>query len=153
MGVNRPYEVASAVRGVGEDLRRAALFTGRRVLGRFENWHVIGAPGEPAYVNGWGNFGNNLPSLAFLKDTDGVVRFRGAATANPSTGVTLFTLLPGYRPARVEMLHAGAWIAGGPSGPQLVVVHVEPSGAVGCLAAAGQPVGYLLFDNSRFWVP
>lgn len=62
-----------------------------------EPWHVVGAAGEPAMVNGWVNYGT---SLAFMKDPHGFVHIKGELQAGTLTaGTTIFTLPVGYRPA------------------------------------------------------
>jgi len=61
--------------------------------------HVIGAPGEPAFQNTWGFFGNG-GQTGFWKDQYGVVYFQGALDPNnnPPNDVVAFTLPAGYRP-------------------------------------------------------
>lgn len=65
-------------------------------------WHVVGAAGEPAFENGWVNFGGGLSTVAFRKDPEGRVWLRGQAKSG-TAGTVLFTLPAGYRPpARVD---------------------------------------------------
>jgi hypothetical protein len=67
-----------------------------------EAWHVVGDPGEPAFMNGWSSFGliiGNAP-VSFLKDRAGFVHLRGSGAGGSSPCV--FTLPLGYRPALDE---------------------------------------------------
>jgi hypothetical protein len=62
----------------------------------FDDWHFVGAVGEPAFGAGWSNF-NAIPDemAAYWKDSAGIVRLRGIVIGG--TG-TIFTLPAGYRP-------------------------------------------------------
>src|SRR5262245_57955350 len=64
-----------------------------------ENWHEVGAPGEPRFESGWENQPPSGPfvfeSVAFYKDRTGIVHLRGVATKG---GGVIFYLPPGYRP-------------------------------------------------------
>jgi hypothetical protein len=65
-----------------------------------EAWHLVGAPGEPPFQNGWEDFepASLLEPVAFFKDHEGIVHLKGRAQGtNPSTIV--FALPPGFRPA------------------------------------------------------
>jgi hypothetical protein len=67
-----------------------------------EPWHVVGAPGQPAFENNWKTFGiiiGNAP-LSFLKDRSGFVHIRGEVEGG--TLPCVFTLPVGYRPAQGE---------------------------------------------------
>ncbi len=62
-----------------------------------EGWHVVGAPGEPPFLNGWKNEGSLGETAAFYKDHEGIVHLRGLVGG---AGLPLvFQLPPGYRPA------------------------------------------------------
>ena len=69
-----------------------------------ESLHVIGAPGEPAFLNGWhaGPAGGYMTTPAFYKDPWGVVHFQGAIACGESTAGEIFILPDGYRPAVVQ---------------------------------------------------
>jgi hypothetical protein len=69
-----------------------------------EDWHEIGAPGEPAFQNSCANLGGNLETAAFYLDQIGIVHLKGAVTC-PTTGVILFQLPAGYRPASGKELY------------------------------------------------
>ncbi len=61
-----------------------------------DTWHLVGAPGEPAFQNGWGNVGGET-TVAFKKDPFGNVVLRGTVGGG-TQGTTVFTLPVGYRP-------------------------------------------------------
>ena len=70
--------------------------------GTYDPWHVVGAAGQPAFANGWGNVGAGYGTAAFFKDPAGIVHVRGFVTAGTlNTGV--FTLPAGYRPLLNEI--------------------------------------------------
>ena len=61
-----------------------------------EQWHVVGAAGEPAYENSWAKYDTTFAPGRFMKDAAGVVHIEGLVK---SGGVaTIFTLPTGYRP-------------------------------------------------------
>lgn len=62
-----------------------------------EAWHVVGAVGEPAFVNGWVNFGAPYETAGFYKDASGRVHLRG--TVKSGANAAIFVLPAGYRPA------------------------------------------------------
>lgn len=62
-----------------------------------EAWRVVGAVGQPAFQNGWVNFGGGEPALSFYKDPLGIVRIRGLIKSGAVNSV-VFTLPVGYRP-------------------------------------------------------
>jgi hypothetical protein len=63
-----------------------------------ENWHLIGAAGEPAFQHGWQNRGGADSPAGFYKDHDGIVHLRGEVV-DGSTNNSIFQLPAGYRPA------------------------------------------------------
>jgi hypothetical protein len=80
-----------------------------------ENWHEVGAPGEPAFESGAANARPNwicsspdpqpagcptYETAGFYKDPFGVVHLKGSLKLGGST--IAFTLPPGYRPARAR---------------------------------------------------
>jgi hypothetical protein len=70
-----------------------------------ENWHEVGAPGQPAFQNGWENTapGTVTPeSVAFYKDQEGVVHLRGLAESG-ALNQAIFHLPAGYRPASAKV--------------------------------------------------
>ena len=72
-------------------------------LSPLEATHIVGAPGEPAFENGSGNFsvpGAPLNLVGFYKDHDGIVHLQGVAQVGKGSLLpSIFTLPPGFRPA------------------------------------------------------
>jgi hypothetical protein len=67
-----------------------------------EAWHVVGAPGEPRFLNGWENVGDEGEAAAFYKDREGIVHLRGFVNGGSERFV--FVLPPGSRPASGKTL-------------------------------------------------
>ncbi len=67
-----------------------------------EAWHLVGAPGEPQFQNGWEDFEPEslLEPVAFFKDHEGIVHLKGRATRSTSGSNLIFALPPGFRPAQ-----------------------------------------------------
>jgi hypothetical protein len=63
-----------------------------------EPWHIVGAAGEPAFVNEWKNFEptSSLDVVAFYKDHEGIVHLKGRGQGGTAT--RMFNLPPGFRP-------------------------------------------------------
>ena len=78
-----------------------------------EAWHEVGGgPSEPAFENGWANYGNaNEVTAGFYKDPFGIVHLKGILAAGPNA--VIFTLPPGYRPGKnlVQLVQRGAGTA------------------------------------------
>lgn len=68
-------------------------------------WHEIGAAGEPAFQNGWVNWGGGDATAAF-KRLGGVVYIKG--TIKSGVAGTFFTLPVGYRPAKSHYFSAAS---------------------------------------------
>jgi hypothetical protein len=66
-----------------------------------EAWHLVGAPGEPQFENGWEDFepASQLEPVAFFKDHEGIVHLKGRAMRSTSGSNLIFVLPPGFRPA------------------------------------------------------
>lgn len=95
-----------------------------------EPWHVVGAPGEPAFQSGWTAYNSGL---AFCKMPDGTVCLKGEALAGTWTaGTTIFTLPVGYRPG-----WRGYFPVYMDSAPNVGVVGVQTNGAVQTEIRAG----------------
>jgi hypothetical protein len=77
-------------------------------VGPPENWHEVGAPGEPEFRTGdctrWGNFTSNYNTVGFYRDPYGRVHLKGrvgtACFGAATTVDDIFGLPPGYRPAK-----------------------------------------------------
>jgi hypothetical protein len=70
-------------------------------LARPEALHLVGAPNEPAFENGWADFGATVASpLAYYKDPWGNVHVEGDLRnqTRRGCGFSIFTLPPAYRP-------------------------------------------------------
>lgn len=63
-----------------------------------EDWHEVGATGEPAFENSWVNFGSSATVAAFYKDPFGMVHIKGQV-AGGTLDASIFTLPTGYRPS------------------------------------------------------
>lgn len=63
-----------------------------------EPWHRVGAPGEPAYQNGWVAYGAPFGGLKFMKDPHGFVHLGGLTQSGSAATAVMFTLPAGYRP-------------------------------------------------------
>jgi hypothetical protein len=97
--------------------------------------HEVGAPGEPAFQNGWswGNSGgswvcpntNNCEneSPGFYKDRLGMVHLKGTAQRDSASGSSdvLFVLPLGYRPARNVVFSVPS--TRGDRCPEFIIVH------------------------------
>jgi hypothetical protein len=89
-------------------------------------WIAVGAPGAPAFQNGWANFGGGFEDLRFYEE-GGIVRLQGLVTrAAGASLLPIFTLPVGYRPA------ASLQLPGYTAGCQIL----SPSGEVQPLVAA-----------------
>lgn len=74
----------------------------------FDDWHVIGTTGEPAFQNAWINFNANAPEFAaFWKDSAGIVRLRGIIKSG-TIALTAFTLPKGYWPLGTRRFAVGS---------------------------------------------
>lgn len=72
-----------------------------------DRWHLVGDPGEPAFLNAWVNYAIDTYSPAgFRKMPDGRVALKGLIkNGTVGANVPIFTLPVGYRPPR-ELLFA-----------------------------------------------
>lgn len=95
-----------------------------------EGAHVVGATGEPPYENAWGAPGSTDEAVSFYRDPYGIVHVQGSAEHTGASTATIFTLPPGYRPAK-DLYFA---IYGG---PDTTTLAVTATGAVTPSAAAG----------------
>lgn len=93
------------------------------------SWHTIGASGEPAFQNGWVDYGAGYPTPGFQKDAQGYVHFRGLVKGG-TLGAAAFTLPVGYRPGNPR---------NGPSTYVMrhLIVHGNNAAAFGGIMANG----------------
>jgi hypothetical protein len=93
-----------------------------------EEWREVGAAGQPNFdicisdfIPCWQNFPGEIHNtVAFYKDPLGVVHLKGVAKcdftdclAAPSSEAFIFTLPPGYRPAKQEVFPSLTNVGGG----------------------------------------
>jgi hypothetical protein len=71
-----------------------------------EPFHIVGDTGEPAFQNGWTNFGAGRTTAGFYMDSTGVVHLKGSITGGASS-TTAITLPAGYRPSANLLVPAG----------------------------------------------
>jgi hypothetical protein len=90
-----------------------------------EPFHIVGTAGEPAFQNGWMNFGGGRATVGFYMDTANVVHLKGALTGGGNSTVA-FTLPPGYRPSATLTVPA----ADASSVSKVMVLTIDSSGAV-----------------------
>ena len=117
-----------------------------------EPYHEVGAPGEPAFQNGWANFDTiNFTTAGFYKDPLGVVHLKGTLV-NAADNSIAFQLPPGYRPSKQHLMPMGSE-APNPGGvPVAAKLEVESDGEVrpDCDGAGCASAG---IDGLTFRVP
>lgn len=70
-----------------------------------EPWHLVGAPGEPAFAASWFSIDTSFEEVAFYKDQTGIVHLRGPAGGGSGLGgEVIFSLPPGFRPDPFKFL-------------------------------------------------
>lgn len=118
-----------------EHARSNELAAAMRARNPLEHWHVIGAPGEPAFGSGATADASDPPR--FLKTPQNLVVLDGQVD-NVLTGATMFVLPANYRPGVTDRFHT--W---GMSG----IILVTSSGLVGFFAFTGYPFPGVGFSN------
>lgn len=115
-----------------------------------EAWNVIGAAGQPAFTNGWVNFGAPWGVAAFYKDPDGWVHLKGLIRSG-TINTSAFTLPAGYRPPY-------RWLMSVDSNTSQGTVVVQTDGTV--IPSTGNIAYFQLFDISfptrldeALWLP
>ncbi len=90
-------KVNEATLGTVPSANLANVANSANSLAPLEDWHLVGAPGEPGFLGSWENgpAPDGSPA-AFFKDHEGIVHLRGMVTG---AGLFVFQLPPGYRPA------------------------------------------------------
>jgi len=110
-----------------------------------EAWHMVGAPGEPGFENGWANAPPSPPlafeGAGFYRDHEGVVHLKGLVKGGTSGGI-IFHLPSGYRPAGGKALFRFTLCSGGSCpetfGLMLIIgPGVAPGGDGAVLAPSG----------------
>jgi hypothetical protein len=119
-----------------------------------EEWHGVGASGEPKFQEKWNNAAPPLYSVAFFKDHEGIVHLRGAATSG--VGGLVFHLPPGFRPADERVLELPAACLGGNCGPgpdtriYIWGVDVSSPDLTGAVLLPEGPSSSISFDGITF---
>lgn len=108
-----------------------------------DQWHVIGAAGEPAFLNGWAAYGGGYSIPAFKKDPFGRVQLRGLMK-NGTITAPMFILPVGYRPTTV---HGYSTPANNGSAYVLNDIRVANDGSV---SQVGGGNGYVWLDGIEF---
>lgn len=104
--------------------------------------NFVGNAGQPAFQNGWTNYGGNFGPVGFSRGIDGTVCLQGVAKSGTiSSTAAMFTLPAGYCPAAELILAVSA------SG--LARLDVTPAGNV--IAYSGA-TGYWALDGVQFVV-
>jgi hypothetical protein len=94
----RPIDPVGGLDIIAFDDVTVGSILGRLILHDAESWHAVGGAGEPAFENGWENFGSDLAVAAFRKLPTGMVTIKGLVK-NGTANTTIFTLPAGYRPS------------------------------------------------------
>jgi hypothetical protein len=136
---------------LGEEFRRNAVDTAARAPAAIDPWHIVGAAGEPPYLNQWAGeqFGGVTWGFQFCKDGAGFVHMRGWAyrTQGSLTSgqyrdtAAAFVLPAGYRPSKnitISTHHA------------LSFFEIAPNGQ--CQIAIGFGNGFATLDGTKFRV-
>lgn len=98
-----------------------------RIVGS-EGFHIVGTAGEPAFQNGWTNFG--FGTAGFYIDSANVVHLKGLLNGG-LTNTTAFTLPAGYRPSATVLAPGSAGSFGN------VQVEIMPNGNVNMFCQGG----------------
>ena len=101
----------------------------------------MGAAGEPAFQNGWSNFGAPYDGAGFYKDALGRVWLRGLIKGGTAGAVAAFTLPAGYRPSAQKFLPS---VGGGNAAATLIVT---PTGEVRVNSGTNT---YIMLDSLSF---
>jgi hypothetical protein len=88
-----------------------------------ENWHEVGAPGEPGFMSEYKNV-TGQATAAFFRDHDGIVHLKGSV--NGGTGPNVFQLPAGYRPAKIQVIPVSC----SPCEAGLGRLYIQPTGTV-----------------------
>lgn len=94
------------------------------VKGPLEAVHLIGKPGQPAFLNGCQNIAPSFQPAGFYKDPFGVVHLVGDISGCSGPNVDVFTLPAGFRPSTFQRFidHASDTTVG--------TIRVSPEGVV-----------------------
>jgi len=118
---------------------------GYAALAAGEDWHYVGAAGEPAFASGYANAGGGTSKTAFRIREGGAVDLYIGATAGP--GATVFTLPEGYRPSSDTLASGSGYSFGGSS--DSIAVAVLTDGSVQPIVPASTTVEVF---TGQFWL-
>lgn len=97
--------------------------------------HVVGAVGEPPFLNNWTSLATFGP-VGFYKDAQHVYLMGVTQnTGDPPANSIIFNLPVGYRPGAIRLINANTnggvntWVQVNPNGDVLLVANVGASGA------------------------
>jgi hypothetical protein len=118
-----------------------------------DNWHAVGAAGEPGFQNGWQNLSGPPESPAsFRKYPDGKVLLRGILNkggANWIANETVFTLPVGYRPAYTSHYSVRVFATGTTENNGRIDIWTD--GQIKLIeGATTNPVGWLNIEGIEF---
>lgn len=109
-------------------------------------WHYVGDTGEPDFENGWDNFdgvalgfgtaGFDAPLRFGRKDNEVVIE--GFVDGGSATGITIFTLPPGFRPDRFRLTMGFGADAGFASSGPVAINAANPINGPGALDGAAE---------------
>lgn len=112
-----------------------------------EAFHQIGATGEPAFQSGSTNYdAANFSTAAFYKDPLGVVHLKGTVHSG-TAGTPIFTLPPGYRPAKSETF---ATVGGSNTFADILVRGISDSTGVGRVDLQSGNPAFVTLDGISF---
>lgn len=112
-----------------------------------EPYRIVGTPGEPAFQNGWDNWGNDFSEAGFYKDLHGVVHLKGTVSGGTNDAAA-FTLPEGYRPSENLFLPLAG---GGPVAANLQIFtdgSVEPTCAGGACISGMDGLSFRVGDGA-----
>lgn len=89
-----------------------------------DGWRVVGAAGEPAFENGWSNYGST--EVARFRRDGNRVSLNGRVKHAGTINTNIFTLPAGYRPSAI----ATYLVYAGTGGNGFGVVVISPTGGV-----------------------
>jgi hypothetical protein len=108
-------------------------------MATMDTMHIVGNSGEPAFANGWVNYGGGYNNCGFRKYPDGKVTLKGLVTSGAGGGSAIFTLPgpccpPGHQLRDVQ------------SSAGVARIDIQTTGAVTMQSAAGAGVWVSLDD-------
>lgn len=106
--------------------------------------HLVGAAGEPAFQNGYTNYGGGFAPAGFYRDQFGAVHFQGMLD-DGNDNAPAFTLPVGYRPSTQHY----QLVATGPTNGETATVRIDSNGDV---ILQSTPTTFISLENIEFVV-